>query len=465
VEPPAAGAAAPKTMGATVQTATPPSTTATGAPSRGTSERSPRSWAKALRCVACGERAALTPVAACQVCLGPLAIEYELSDRAGALALASRIRTDGTIARYAELLPPIDDPTHAYALETTPLRTAARLASELDLAAVYLKDDTVLPTGSFKDRAATVAVAQAVRFGYRAVGCASTGNLAAATARAAARAGLPAFIFVPRGLPEAKLDPVRRLGGTLVEVDGPYDAANRVAFLAGEEARIGLLNITLRPYYTEGSKLAGHEILDAITGPAPSHLIVPLGSGALLAATARAIAERRALGWLPGTDPGPALIGTQPEGCAPIVDAFQRGTEEIIPVEKPDTIAESLAIGDPASGPEALRAIRASGGTADSPTTAEVLRGIADVARLEGIWVEPAGGTVIATLRRLRESAVLGPNDRVVAHLTGAGWKAPHVARGAGKLATIAIDPRRPDLRELHARLPTGSSTREAAPW
>jgi threonine synthase len=450
-------------MGVTVQTASSPSATVTGSSPIGPNDHRPQSRARGLRCVACGERAPLGPVVACEVCLGPLAIEYDLTDRTLGPTLASRIASDGTIARYAELLPPVEDPIRALALETTPLRSADRLASELDLAAVYLKDDTVLPTGSFKDRAATVAVAQALRFGYAAVGCASTGNLAAATARAAARAGLPAFIFVPRGLPDAKLDPVRRLGGTLVEVDGPYDAANRVAFLAGEEARIGLLNITLRPFYTEGSKLAGHEILDAIHGPAPSHVIVPLGSGALLAATARAFAERRALGWLPATGPGPALVGTQPEGCAPIVDAFRRGTEEIIPVEEPDTIAESLAIGDPASGPEALRAIRASGGTADSPTTDEVLRGIADLARLEGTWVEPAGGSVIATLRRLRESGVLGPNDRVVAHLTGAGWKAPHVARGAP--ATISIDPRRPDLAELKARLPGGSTARESGPW
>jgi threonine synthase len=451
-------------MSGTLSSAGPSGPTPTAATSPHPRPRS-TSRARGLVCVECGTRTGLAPVTACAACLGPLAVEYDLSPgRSDPSAEALAPRVEG-LARFAELLPPVEAPELAYALEATPLRSAVHLAQELDLAEVLLKDDTVLPTGSFKDRPATVATSQAIRFGFPAVGCASTGNLAAATARAATRAGLPAFIFVPRGLPASKLEPVRRFGGTIVEVEGTYDAANRVAYLAGESARVGLLNITLRPFYTEGSKVAWHETLAALGGRAPSHHVVPLGSGALLAATARAIAESRALGALPSGDPGPALIGSQPVGCAPIVEAFERGTEEIRPVEHPSTIAESLAIGDPASGPEALRAIRASRGTADSPGTDDVLRAIRDLARLEGVWVEPAGGTVIASLRRLRESGTLRRSDRVVVHLTGAGWKTTDLPTTQDPAASIVIDPRRSDLSETLSRVCTRVPDREVGPW
>ncbi|MCI4323214.1 MAG: threonine synthase [Thermoplasmata archaeon] len=315
---------------------------------------------------------------------------------------------------------------------------------------VWLKDDTVLPTGSFKDRPASVAVAFAAAQGHRAVGCASTGNLAAATARAAVRASLPCFVFVPAGLPDSKLDPVRQFGGQIVEVEGPYDVANRVANLAAEAAGIGVVNITLRPYYTEGSKTLALETFEALGWNPPDAIALPLGSGALLAATERAISQLREIGWIP-SGPGPALLGSQPDGCAPIADAFDAGSDEIVPVEHPRTIAESLAIGDPGSGYEALRAIRASRGAADSPTSEEVIAAIRALARTEGIWVEPAAGTVIATLRRLREAGTVRRQDRVVAFLTGAGWKISHaVALSRVGSAPIHLDPVHPDLSQLH---------------
>jgi threonine synthase len=410
------------------------------------------SRAVGLRCVACGARSPLVPTAACGECLGPLAVEYDLAGSPPAGWPRGATRPPRRLAEFAPLLPPVADAERTLALESTPLRPAPRLAAELGIAELHLKDDTVLPTGSFKDRAATVAVAQAAAWGYRAVGCASTGNLAAATARAATRAGLPSFVFVPRGLPESNLAPVRRFGGTIVEVEGSYDAANRVAFLAGERVGIGVVNVALRPFYTEGSKTLWHETCAALDGRAPDRVIVPLGSGALLAATHRGIGESRRLGFLPVDGAGPALIGTQPEGCSPIVDAFERGTEEIRPVEHPTTIAESLAIGDPASGPEALRAIRTSGGTADRPTADEVRAGIRDLARFEGIWVEPAGGTVVATLRRLRATGAIRSSDRIVAFLTGAGWKSP-AAGGDDVPRSLRLDPHRPDWPELEARL------------
>ncbi|MHB8352344.1 MAG: threonine synthase [Thermoplasmata archaeon] len=404
-----------------------------------------RSRAVGLRCGACGAQRPLAIENACPECLGPLAVSYDwVGLRTGR---GGRPDAHG-LARYAELLPPVPDPDHAYALEGTPLRPAPRLARELGIAQLFLKDDTVLPTGSFKDRPATVAVAQAVYRGARAVGCASTGNLAAATARAAARAGLPAFVFVPVGLPAGKLDVVRSLGARIVEVTGAYDRVNRVAALAAEELDIAFVNIGLRPYYAEGSKTAWYETLDALGGETPDRVVLPLGSGALLAATGRAIEETRTLGWFRSGSGVPALVGSQPEGCAPIVEAFRLGRAEIRPVKDPHGIAESLAIGDPASGPEALHALAATGGTADAPTDAEVRDGIRQLARLEGIWVEPAGGTVVATLARLRRSGFLRSDDRIVAYLTGAGWKDP----SAGTIApvpSLRIDAAAPDFSEL----------------
>jgi threonine synthase len=406
------------------------------------------SLARALRCVECGHESRLEVETSCPACLGPLAVSYDLAPLRGG---APGDRLSGrrpSIARFAELLPPISPPWSALLdLETTPLRSAPRLAEWLGLESVWLKDDTVLPTGSFKDRPASVAVAFAAARDYSAVGCASTGNLAAATTRAAVRASLPCFVFVPAGLPDSKLDPVRQLGGQIVEVDGPYDTANRVANLAAEAAGIGVVNITLRPYYTEGSKTLAFEALESLGWDPPDVIALPLGSGALLAATDRAISQLREIGWIP-PGRGPALVGSQPDGCAPIADAFDGGSDEIIPVQHPHTIAESLAIGDPGSGYEALRAIRASHGAADSPTSEEVVAAIRALARTEGIWVEPAGGTVIATLRRLRESGTIRRSDRVVAFLTGAGWKIPHAVPPLSS-PTIRLDAVHPDLSRL----------------
>lgn len=416
-----------------------------------------RSRATGLRCVGGGHAVPLDGGVACPVCLSPLVVEYDLhglrregyDPRAGAAGAATGL------ARYAELLPPVEAPEVAYALEASPLRPVPRLARELGLGALYLKDDTVLPSGSFKDRGATLATAQARRAGYRAIGCASTGNLAAATARAAARAELPAVVIVPKGLSSAKLAPVHRYGARVVEVDGTYDAANRIAQVLSDDGRVAFLNVTLRPYYAEAAKSLLYESLDALDGVRPDAIGIPLGSGALLAATGRASEEARALGWLSPYAPGPALLGSQPEGCAPIVRAFEAGTDEVEPVARPDTVAESLAIGDPASAPEALRAIRASRGHADAPTREETLGGVRDLLRYAGVWSEPAGGSVIASLRRLRAAGTLRADDVVVAYITGAGWKGAET--GPTPPAPISVPTNLPDPEALYAALDPGT--------
>jgi len=327
---------------------------------------------------------------------------------------------------------------------------------------LWIKDDTVLASGSFKDRPAALAVGWAAAHGRAWVGAASTGNLAAATARAAARLAMACVVVVPSGLPPSKLLLVRHLGARILTVPGSYDDANRIAQLAEEAGGGGFVNVGLRPIYAEGSKTLLFETWADLSHRLPEVLIVPLGSGALLSATHRAQEQLRS--WAGAVDPFARLIGTQPEGCSPIVDAFERGDEEIRPVERSTSIAESLAIGHPASGRSALRAIRATDGRADRPRRSEVIRGVRDLARWEGVWSEPAGGSVVATLRRLREQGEIRRADRVVLFITGAGWKTTRAVRPAGVPGGSAtIDPRRPVLPALGpASAPPGLG---GSPW
>lgn len=411
------------------------------------------SRASHLLCSECGTLHPWSARTACDHCFGPLQVGYDLGGLVGSRPEPQLQGRPAGVWRYLELLPPVSP---ALAARTDPgpsrLRPATALGEAWGLDDLWIKDETALPTGSFKDRPASVAVALARELGYPAVGCASTGNLAAATARVAALLRFPCAVIVPTGLPESKLLPAQALGARVVEVDGTYDDANRLANLLAEEERIGLVNVSLRPFYTEGSKTLVLETLEQLGWDAPDWIGVPLGSGALLSATARGLAQARELGWLDGSGGGAsALIGSQPQGCTPIVDAFHSSSGEIQPVRSPDTIAESLAIGDPASGYEALRAIRGSHGWADAPTSAEVREAILDLARTEGIWVEPAGGTVLASIRRARQEGRLDRSDRVVAFLTGAGWKTPRVLGppSAWALPPLRVAPKTRGLSKL----------------
>ncbi len=390
------------------------------------------SLAAALTCEECSTLFPLDARTACDRCFGPLSVVYGHGPLRGTSpdeVLAGRAPG---LWRYLELLPPVSPASRERVpLGPSPLRPAPRLARALGLRELWLKEDLALPSGSFKDRPAGFAVAYARDLGYPAVGCASTGNLAAATARAATLSGLPAWTFVPAGLPEAKLLPVRIFGGGIVEVEGTYDDANRVAQVLADEDRLGLVNINLRPYYVEASKTLAFEILEERHWHPPAVWGIPLGSGALLSATFRALMQVQDIGWLDSSEEElPRLVGSQPEGCAPIAEAFRKGSEEIVPVAHPETIAESLAIGNPASGYDALGAIRKTGGAADAPTADEVRWALREAARLEGVWSEPAGGTVLATFKRLVDQGTLDRSDSAVAFLTGAGWKTPPVWEG-----------------------------------
>jgi len=296
------------------------------------------------------------------------------------------------------------------------------LAKALGLTTLYVKDDTVNPTYSFKDRPATVAVSKALEFGAKAVGCASTGNLAAAIAAHAAKAGLPCYVFVPADIELNKIVQASTYGATIVAVKGTYDDANRLATQASEVYDWAFANINIRPYYVEGSKTLAFEVCEQLRWEAPDHVIVPVGSGALLCAIWRGLKEFKQLDLIDDTQI--KVTGAQPSGCSPVVSAFKSNTLNVDPIEYPCTIAKSLAVGDPGDGAYAIKAIRESGGVAESATDAEILNAIQLLAKKEGIFSEPAGGVTVAVLKKLVEAGEVSPDEKVVCCVTGNGLKA-----------------------------------------
>jgi len=379
------------------------------------------SFVKGLVCRECGAEYPPTLIYACEECFGPLEAVYHL-EKIEVSRETFRYRPR-TVWRYRELLP-LDDEEHIVDLGAgyTPLRRCEGLADALGIKSLYIKDDTVNPTNSFKDRPSSVAVSKALEFGAEAVGCPSTGNLAAAVAAHAAKAALPCYIFVPANTELNKVLQAAIYGARIVAVDGTYDEANRLAAQAAEEYGWAFANINLRPYYVEGSKTLAFEVCEQLGWRAPGSIIVPLGSGALLCALDRGFRQFKELGLI---DDAPIrLIGAQASGCAPIADAFKAGSDDIEPIEHPETIAKSLAIGDPGDGFYALKAIRGSGGVAESVSDREILDAIRLLAETEGVFAEPAGGVTIAVLKKLLETGRVAPDEEVVCCVTGSGFKA-----------------------------------------
>jgi len=304
----------------------------------------------------------------------------------------------------------------------TILHKCEGLARALGLKTLYVKDDTVNPTYSFKDRPATVAVSKALEFGAKAVGCASTGNLAAAVAAHAAKAGLPCYVFVPSDIELNKIVQASTYGARIVAVKGTYDDANRLAAQASEVYDWAFANINIRPYYVEGSKTLAFEVCEQLGWETPDHVIVPVASGALLCAIWRGLKEFKQLNLIDNTQI--KVTGAQPSGCSPVVNAFKSNTLDVDPIEYPDTIAKSLAIGDPGDGVYAVKTIRESEGIAESATDAEILNAIELLAKTEGIFAEPAGAVTVAVLKKLVESGEISLDEKVVCYVTGNGLKA-----------------------------------------
>ena len=376
-----------------------------------------------MACRNCGEAQPLGLSYVCPRCFGPLEVTYDLSLVAATLTREAIARRAPGIWRYLELLPVDAVPTRALPVGATPLLVADRLAPTLGVDRLWLKDDTRNPSLSFKDRPAALAAARAVEFGVPALACASTGNLAGATAAAAAAAGLPAYVFIPADLERAKVDHALAYGATVVPIDGTYDDVNRLCLEIADETGWGFVNINLRPFYAEGSKTLAYEIAETLGWRSPDVVVAPVASGAMFTRVARGFEELAELGII---ERRPIrFVGGQAAGCAPVASAFERGTTELEPVRRPDTFVRSLAIGNPADGRYAVELARDSGGSIEAVEDAETATRIRDVARLEGIYPETAGGVTLGAVAAARRRGVIRDGDEVVALLTGNGLKTP----------------------------------------
>src|SRR5918998_16728 len=355
----------------------------------------------------------------CEECFGPLDVTYEeLSISRHTFELREK-----TYWRYFELLP-IANKSNIVSLNAgfTPLQYADMLGNRLGLKSLYIKNDSVNPTFSFKDRPAGVAVSRAKETRLKAVGCASTGNLAAATAAHAAKAGLPCYIFAPSDIEHVKIAQALSYGAEFVAVEGTYDDANRIASMVGDKKGIGIVNINMRPYYVEGSKTLAYEVAEQLDWQIPDNLIIPVGSGAMLNAICKGFEELHSLGLI-DSPKNMKVVTAQPRGCAPVVDAFKKKIE-VVPVERPKTIAKSLAIGDPGDGRYVLKRLSQYNGFAEEATDEEIVDGILMLAKTEGIFTEPAGGVSVAVLRKLVEEDKIDKDEKVVCYVTGNGLKA-----------------------------------------
>jgi threonine synthase len=419
----------------------PPVATARTAPSAERRAAAPRLLP--LACRLCGAPHDPAPLAVCPECLGPLEPAYDAARRLPTRAeIAAR---PASIWRYREWLPLVDAPVVSTDTGLTPLVDAPALARALGVRRALVKNDAVShPTLSFKDRVVAVALNAALGLGLETVGCASTGNLANAVAAQAARAGLGAWIFVPENLELGKIVGTAVYGARLVRVRGTYDDVNRLCAQVADRFGWGLVNVNLRGYYGEGSKTLAFEIAEQLGWRTPDAVIAPMAGGSLLTKLDKGFRELGAAGLADGRPP--RVYGAQAAGCSPIVNLVNGGGERIEPVV-PDTIARSIAIGNPADGRFAAKAIRGSGGAAAAVTDAELVEGITLLARTTGIFTETAGGVTVAAARRLVQEGKLGPADELVLCITGNGLKTVEAVQPALTPAPV-IDAK---LREVAA--------------
>ncbi|NED98918.1 threonine synthase [Phytoactinopolyspora halotolerans] len=388
-----------------------------------------------LSCRECAATMELGPYYACMECFGPLEVAYDY----GTITRADIEAGPTSIWRYKDLLPVPSTVADIPNTEPgfTPLLRADNLARELGLKALWVKNDAANPTHSFKDRVVAVALAAARELGFTVLACPSTGNLANAVAAAAARAGIRSFVFIPSNLEQQKVVTSAVYGTTLVAVEGNYDDVNRLASeLAGQHEDWAFVNVNVRPYYAEGSKTLGYETAEQLGWRLPEQVVIPVASGAQLVKVDKAFSELITLGLVEGEQP--AIFGAQAEGCSPVSAAFKSGHNVVKPV-RPDTIAKSLAIGNPADGPYVLDVTRRTGGAVEDVTDEEVVEGIRLLARTEGIFAETAGGVTVAVLAKLLREGKLDPDAETVVFNTGEGLKTlDAVAPVVGPAGTIA---------------------------
>lgn len=394
-----------------------------------------------LKCRECGRDYPAEALNVCEFCFGPLEVAYDYSTIREAISRDQISNGPLSIWRYKHLLPASGENPVDITTGMTPLMKAGNLGKELGLNNLYIKNDSVNPTFSFKDRVVSVACTKAIEFGYEVLSCASTGNLAASVAAHAARAGIKSVVFIPADLEKGKVINASIYGPTIMAIDGNYDDVNRLCSEIADNYPWAFVNVNMRPYYAEGSKTLGYEVAEQLDWQLPDHVVVPAASGAMFTKIWKGFNELACLGLLDGIEGmsfgddqnsahHPSVTTkmhmAQAFGCSPIVSAWVNNQQRVIPV-KPSTIAKSLAIGNPADGIYALKVIKESNGSATATPESSIAEGISLLARTEGIFTETAGGVSIAVLKALAESGAIKPDERTVVYITGNGLKTQEV--------------------------------------
>jgi len=383
------------------------------------------SYVQSLRCKECDAEYPLTPRTVCDHDFGPVEVAYDYEKMKGKVTRESIAAGPQSLWRYKDLLPINGQPRAGFNSGWTPLIKADRLAAELGVKELYIKDDSVnYPTFSYKDRVVAVAITKAIEFGFDTMGCASTGNLAHSVAAHSAAAGLHAFVMIPHDLEEGKMVGMSVFGPRVIRIKGNYDDVNRLCSQIADKYNWAIVNVNLRPFYTEGAKTHGFEIAEQLGWKLPKHTVVPVAGGTILPKIYKAYQEFIKLGIV--EDNKPAMYAAQAAGCNPVVQALEQGTDLFKP-QKPQTIAKSIAIGNPADGYYVLKVVRGSNGFGASASDQEIIDAIKILARTEGIFTEPAGGTTLACAIKLIQSGRIPRDEPICVCITGNGLKTVEV--------------------------------------
>lgn len=393
------------------------------------------SYMRSLKCRECGKEYPKEALHVCELCFGPLEVNYEYDRIKEALTRHAIEKREPNMWRYKELLPLDGEPSVGAQVGFTPLVRAKNLGKALGVKELYIKNDAVnFPTLSFKDRVVSVAISRARELGFQIVACASTGNLANSVAANAAACGMESYVFIPHDLEQSKVLGTLVYGATVVSIKGTYDEVNRLCSEIAGKYGWAFVNINIRPYYAEGSKTFGYEIAEQLGWKLPKHIIVPMAGGSLITKISKAFKEFQKLGFVKQTDT--RIYGAQAAGCSPIINAVKEGSELIRPV-KPNTIAKSLAIGNPADGYYSAKVIRESGGWGESVSDEEIIASMKLLAETEGIFAETAGGVTLGVTKKLIEQGRIPKDESIVISVTGNGLKTQEALHG--KLNEVTV--------------------------
>jgi len=401
---------------------------------------------KSLKCKECGREYEIKPFHVCEFCFGPLEVVYDYGAIKKGISRRDIEKRPKTMWRYKELLPIESEPQVGKNVGFTPLIRAERLGKVLGVSNLYIKNDAVnYPTLSFKDRVVSVAISKAIEFGFKIVSCASTGNLANSVAALAAEGGLESYIFIPHDLEQGKILSTLIYGAKLIGIKGSYDEVNRLCSEIAENYRWAFVNINIRPFYSEGSKTFGFEIVEQMGWKPPQHIIVPMAGGSLITKIWKGLKEFEKIGLI--DEVSTKIHGAQASGSNPIVSAYKEGVDWIKP-QRPKTIAKSLAIGNPADGFYALKTIRESGGSAEDVSDEEIVEAMKLLARTEGIFTETAGGVTVGVTKKLIEKGIIPKDETILIAITGNGLKTQEaVQNNVGE--PLIIEPKFSDFEKI----------------